>query len=71
MNYLKKSFNFAVRSPRRVDRFEADLWDALSGRQEERRKRAAAPHKYMNGGSMCQVCGLGDQAKIHELPNAR
>jgi hypothetical protein len=31
----------------------------------ERRQRAKRPHKYVNGGVMCQICGLDPRAAIH------
>jgi hypothetical protein len=35
--------------------------------EREQKRRTSTPHVYLNGGSMCLVCGLGEKAKIHEV----
>jgi len=65
MKYLDKKFTVAVTEPRRADRELNGLLYSLSGDERRQRERAAKPHEYLNGGSMCLICGLDGKAKIH------
>lgn len=61
MKYLSSEpFSIFLNSPREEDPIELQKRDKL-------RKQ---PHEYINGGGMCSLCGLGDQAAIHAHYNS-
>lgn len=64
MEYLKKSFTVAVRTPKEKLPFGLEEFDMeLASRDEKRDK----PHEYENQGVMCGLCGLDEKAKIHAV----
>jgi hypothetical protein len=65
MKYLQPSFTIAVTDRTQRPRSLADIKESV-----ERRQLAKRPHAYLNGGAMCQVCGLGCDASIHQKRRA-
>lgn len=71
MQYLKKSFTVAVSDRPRRDAALASIMDEMSGRSARRAREAKQKHEYINGGVMCQLCGLAVEAKIHSPEGRR
>lgn len=66
MKYLSKEpFTIAVSSPNSNELYR--LMERAS--QTARQLEAKRPHEYLNGGVMCQICGLAQEAAIHETKN--
>lgn len=64
MKYLQRSFTIAVSDQKRHP--GAKLMDDLAANR--RRNIASRPHAYVNFGSMCGLCCLAREAKIHQTP---
>jgi hypothetical protein len=60
VKYLEPSFTIAVTDRRKRLPSIMDVKESV-----ERRQLAKRQHAYVNGGAMCQVCGLGRDAAIH------
>ena len=64
MKYLEKTFSLSMYTPS-----PNAAWFRILHRAETQanRRKARKPHEYLNGGSMCQLCGLAKEAERHRI----